>query len=60
MGLGLRTVFPQAERIVFRADYGVPVTSRGLTFPGSLFIAFGQAFAMPGLPSPSLETEYRE
>ena len=60
VGLGLRTVFPQAERIVFRADYGVPVTSKGLTFPGSLFIAFGQAFAMPGLPSPSLETEYRE
>jgi len=59
-GVGLRTVFPQAERIVFRADYGVPVTASGFVFPGSLFIAFGQAFGMPTLPSPTLETEYRE
>lgn len=59
-GIGLRSVFPQAERIVFRADYGVPVTGKGFTFPGSLFIAFGQAFGMPTLPAPSLETDYRE
>jgi len=59
-GLGLRAVFPQAERIVFRIDYGVPLTSRGLTFPGSFFVAFGQAFTMPTLPAPTLETEYRE
>ena len=60
VGLGLRTVFPQAERTVFRADYGVPVTSSGFVFPGSLFIAFGQAFGMPSIPAPSLETEYHD
>jgi hypothetical protein len=60
VGLGLRTVFPQAERIVFRADYGVPVSEKGFAFPGSLFVAFGQAFGMPSVPSPSLESEYRE
>lgn len=60
VGIGFRSVFPQAERIVFRADYGVPVTSSGFVFPGSLFIAFGQAFGMPTVPAPTLETEYRE
>lgn len=59
-GLGLRMVFPQTERIVFRADYGVPVTGNGMVFPGALFIAFGQAFGMPTLPAPTLETDYRE
>ena len=60
VGIGFRAVFPQAERIVFRADYGVPIEHGGLVFPGALFVSFGQAFAMPGLPPPSQETEFKE
>jgi hemolysin activation/secretion protein len=59
-GLGFRAVFPQAERIVFRADWGFPIEQGRLVTPGSLFVTFGQAFGMPNLPSPSLETEYAE
>jgi hypothetical protein len=60
VGVGFRALFPQAERIVFRADFGVPIERGRLSFPGALFVSFGQAFPMPELPSPSRETEYRD
>ncbi|MBX3127439.1 MAG: BamA/TamA family outer membrane protein [Polyangiaceae bacterium] len=60
VGLGLRVLFPQANRIVMRLDYGVPVTARGLEWPGSLFLAFGQAFGMPTLEPPTLAADFAE
>jgi hypothetical protein len=59
-GLGLRAVFPQAQRVAFRADWGFPIVNGQLSFPGSLFVTFGQAFDMPNLPAPSLAAEYGE
>ena len=59
-GVGLRAVFPQAERLVFRADWGVPLETEGPHFPGALFVAFGQAFGVPTLPTPSFESTYPE
>ncbi len=59
-GFGFRAVFPQAQRIAFRADWGFPIEGGGLRFPGSLFVTFGQAFDMPNLPAPTLGTEYPE
>jgi hypothetical protein len=59
-GLGFRAVFPQAERIVFRADWGVPILSDGLYFPGTFYATFGQAFDMPRLPAPSLGSSLSE
>jgi len=59
-GVGFRAVFPQAERIVFRADWGVPILSDGLYFPGTFFASFGQAFGMPTLPAPSLGSSLSE
>lgn len=59
-GLGLRAVFPQAQRLAFRADWGFPIQDGKLTFPGSLFVTFGQAFDMPNLPPPSLAADYGE
>jgi hypothetical protein len=48
-GLGLRVLFPQLDRIVFRADWAFPLSTGYQAFPGSLFVSFGQAFAMPDL-----------
>lgn len=46
IGVGLRVLIPQLNRIVFRADLGIPLTRplpRGVD-PVSFFVAFGQAF----------------
>lgn len=59
-GLGLRAVFPQAQRLAFRADWGFPIQDGQLKLPGSLFVTFGQAFEMPNLPPPSLAADYGE
>lgn len=59
-GLGLRAVFPQAQRLAFRADWGFPIQDGKVRFPGSLFVTFGQAFDMPNLPVPSLAADYGE
>jgi len=48
-GLGLRVLFPQLDRIVFRADWAFPLSAGYQALPGSLFVSFGQAFAMPDL-----------
>jgi hypothetical protein len=58
-GLGLRILFPQANRIVFRTDWGFPLAEPGLPpWPGAIFFTFGQAFFMPGLASPDLTSEF--
>src|SRR5262249_34832473 len=51
VGLGLRALFPQLERIVFRADLGFPLQP-GLD-PGvaryALSVTFEQAFGVPSV-----------
>lgn len=49
VGVGLRTLFPQADRIVFRLDWAFPLTEGYDTLPGTLFFTVGQAFLMPEL-----------
>ncbi|MBI5531204.1 MAG: hypothetical protein HY898_00710 [Deltaproteobacteria bacterium] len=51
VGAGLRALFPQLDRAVFRVDLGFPVT-RGYIpqgFPGQVYVSFHQAFAMPAI-----------
>jgi len=56
-GFGIRTLFPQLDRLVFRADVGFPL-GESARLPGvapwSFFIAFGQAFGLPTLTSAAL------
>lgn len=58
VGVGLRALFPQANRIVLRADWGVPISDGKVVFPGSLFLSFGQAFSMPTLTPPTLASDF--
>jgi hypothetical protein len=52
-GLGLRIVFPQADRTAVRADWGFPLGDDRLApFPGSFFVSFDQAFPMPAVAPP--------
>ncbi len=46
LGGGLRALFPQLDRVVFRADLGFPIQAGGLprgVNPVNFFFAFGQA-----------------
>jgi hypothetical protein len=56
VGVGARILFPQFDRAVMRIDWAFPFTPPYgyTTFPGSVYFTFGQAFAMPGLPTPSV------
>jgi hypothetical protein len=54
VGLGLRILFPYFDRTVFRIDWGFPLTPGYATFPGAVFVAFGQAFSMPALAAPTV------
>jgi hypothetical protein len=54
VGLGVRILFPYFDRVVFRVDWGFPLTPGYPTFPGGLFVTFGQAFPMPELPTPTV------
>lgn len=48
VGLGVRVLFPQANREVLRADWGFPLGDPTIpAWPGAFFITFGQAFALP-------------
>jgi hypothetical protein len=62
VGAGLRILFPQVNRIVFRADYAFPLTPLPgeSTLPGSAFITFGQAFDMPQLTPPTITSAFTE
>lgn len=57
VGLGLRVLFPEFDRIVMRADWGFPLTPGYSSLPGAFFLSFAQAFSMPGVPVPSVLTE---
>jgi hypothetical protein len=54
VGVGLRILFPYFDRTVFRIDWGFPLTPGYSTFPGAVFVAFGQAFPMPELDTPTV------
>lgn len=56
-GVGIRVLFPEFDRIVFRADWGFPLSSGYPTFPGAFFLSFKQAFEMPAVVAPSVLTE---
>jgi len=50
VGGGLRALFPQLDRTVFRADIGFPLEPQGLpagVSPVAFFVAFDQAFGLP-------------
>ncbi len=53
-GVGLRILFPQAERRVLRIDWGLPVSGDRDVFPGTFFATFGQAFGMPAIGTTSV------
>ncbi|HET7542829.1 MAG TPA: hypothetical protein VFK05_23315 [Polyangiaceae bacterium] len=57
VGLGLRVLFPEFDRIALRADWGFPLSPGYHTFPGAFFLSFGQAFSMPAVPVPSVLTQ---
>lgn len=59
-GAGLRIMFPQANRYVFRADWAFPIADERLSsFPGRPFVTFEQAFGVPGLSSGSVASTGR-
>ncbi len=73
VGAGIRLLFPQLDRAVFRADWGIPLvdplasqvarsapTSRSSfsSLPGQLYVSFEQAFGMPSIV-PELSTRIR-
>jgi hypothetical protein len=43
-GLGIRWLFPQLQRIVYRLDYGFPTSGPSSFFPGVLTFGFEQVF----------------
>lgn len=53
-GLGVRILFAQANRSVFRADWGMPLGPNGPEWPGAIFATFGQAFRTPSIASPDV------
>jgi hypothetical protein len=60
VGVGLRALFPQANRFVARADWGFPLSPGYSTWPGAFFFTFGQAFGMPQLTPPSITSTFVE
>ena len=59
VGLGLRVLFPQLDRVTLRVDWGLPLKMApdvGVTkvFPGDVVFTFGQAFSMPVVGPPSV------
>ena len=55
VGFGMRALFPQLDRVVFRLDVGFPVTAGRLppgVSPASFFVSFGQAFSVPQVEPP--------
>jgi hypothetical protein len=67
VGVGLRALFPQLDRGVFRADLGFPIErpinpANGLPIaPYAFLLSFGQALDVPGVaPPPVLPTEQVE
>ena len=57
VGVGVRILFPEFDRLVFRADWGLPLSPGYHALPGAIFVSFAQAFAMPSLAVPTVLTE---
>jgi hypothetical protein len=56
-GVGLRVLFPEFDRIVFRADWAFPLSPGFQHLPGAFFVSFAQAFPMPAVAAPSVLTQ---
>lgn len=56
-GAGLRILFPEFDRIVFRADWGFPLSPGYASFPGAFFVSFSQAFGFPQVAPPDVLTQ---
>jgi len=54
VGGGLRFVFPQAQRAVFRVDLGFPLSPSDPAADTTIVAEFEQAFPVPALVSPGL------
>jgi hypothetical protein len=53
IGVGLRAVFPQFSRGVWRVDWGIPLTRSAAlegTFPGEFVLTFEHAFTLQAVP----------
>jgi hypothetical protein len=56
VGVGLRALFPQFDRIVFRADVGVPISRSSLpegAGPVAVYVSFAQALSPVGFGPPA-------
>jgi len=52
VGVGLRALFPQLDKMVLRVDLGFPLTPGYVPaqgFPGQIIASFGQAFSVPAV-----------
>jgi len=56
-GVGVRILFPEFDRVVFRADWGFPLSPGYASFPGAFFVSFGQAFGIPQVAPPDMLTQ---
>jgi len=56
-GVGLRVLFPEFDRIVFRADWAFPLSPGYQALPGAFFVSFAQAFSVPSISPPSVLSE---
>jgi hypothetical protein len=55
VGMGLRVVLPQIDRVIIRGDFGFPIAAGDLpadVAPMSFFFSFHQAFRATNLPGP--------
>jgi hypothetical protein len=56
VGLGLRFLMPQFDRVVLRADWAFPLNPLpgSATLPGALYVGYEQAFGFPVLAAPTV------
>jgi hypothetical protein len=59
LGAGVRVLFPQLNRAVFRLDWAAPLTASvsripDQPLPGTIYFTFGQAFDLPKLKLPEI------
>jgi hypothetical protein len=59
LGAGVRVLFPQLNRAVFRLDWAAPLTAGrsripDRPLPGAIYFTFGQAFDLPKLKLPEI------
>jgi hypothetical protein len=53
-GAGVRILFPQVNRQVFRLDWAAPLSPPYHALPGAVYFTFGQAFDMPTTKLPEI------